>query len=170
MPIVPGNQPPRRQKPGSLLGWVLPLLFFGPMIYNAVRSATRGMLTDQQIIIAGAGLIGLVALITIARRVGQSRVTSSSSLPTAATPPNPPTVVTPPSQPTAYAPPNQPNAYAPPRDTSVVVDVTPPASSRSGLPSPPRFEPVVTGKVFLAGVLLALMMCGVGFLLLSVTP
>lgn len=152
MPIVSGNEPPsQRNRRNSLVGWVLPLLFFGPMIYNFVRSTTRGVLTDQQLLIVGGGLIGLVAIVVIMRRVGQSRAGSSTSLPTSYTPP---TNVAPLSRATPIKQP-QPQQYRTRTEQPYV-------------PSPPRFEPIVTGKVFLLGVVLAALFGCVGLMLLAV--
>lgn len=148
MPIVPGNEPPEQKQRTSLGGWIVPLIIFGPMLYNLVRNATRGVLTDQQLLIAGGGLIGLVALVAIARRVGQSRASSASSLPTSYTPPS-----TPPRQLNGYTS-STPSQYRTQLDKPYV-------------PQPPRFEPIITGKVLLVGVVLAALMLGAGALLLG---
>lgn len=151
MPIVSGNEPPQPKQRSSLTGWIIPLIIFGPVIYNFARNTTRGILTDQQLLIAGGGLIGLVALVAIGRRVSQSRSSSASSLPTSYTPPS-----TPPRQLNGYTSsmPSAPSQYRPQLDKPYV-------------PQPPRFEPVITGKVFLVGVVLAALMAGAGLLLLG---
>lgn len=152
MPIVSGNEPPPEPKQRSgLPGWIVPLIIFGPVIYNFARSATRGLLTDQQLLIAGGGLLGLAALVAIARRVSQSRSGSAASLPTSYTPPS-----TPARELNGYTSsmPSAPSQYRPQLDKPYV-------------PQPPRFEPIITGKVFLAGVVLAALMLGAGALLLG---
>jgi hypothetical protein len=150
MPIVSGNEPPPpRNARGSLLGWVFPLLFFGPIIYNFVRSATRGLLTDQQLLIVGGGLIGLAALVAIGRRVGQSRANTTTSLPTSYTPPQ---NVAPLSRATPV------NREQPPNRAP---------GDKPYMPSPPRFEPIITGKVLLVGIVLAALFGCIGLALLS---
>lgn len=145
MPIVSGNEPPpTRNTRGSLIGWVFPLLFFGPMIYNFVRSATRNVVTDQQLLIVAGGVIGLAAMVVIARRIGQNRSSSTGSLPNSYTPP--------------------PN-LVPPSRTQVSQYRAP--APKQYVPPPPRFEPIITGKVFLVGVVLAALLGGLGLLLAS---
>lgn len=151
MPIVSGNepQPPRRRSSGPGLGWIFPLLVFGPVLYNTIRRATAGILTDQQLLIVGGGLVGLVVLGIIAQRVNRIRAGSSSSLPTSYTPP--PSVGGSSSLPSAYASQMSPTRTQP---------------GQSYVPRPPKFEPIITGKVLLAGLVVALVLGGIGLLLL----
>jgi hypothetical protein len=138
MPIVPGNDPKSAKKSsGFPFGLIVFLVVFGRPIYNVVRSFTRGIVTDQQLLIIGGGVVALVALAVIVQRVNQSRQGSSPYTPT----------YTPSSNPTASL-----QQYTTPGDVR--------------MPSAPRFEPVITGKVVLAGLLLALLLFGGGFVVL----
>jgi hypothetical protein len=126
MPIVPGNEPPRRRQRGSALGWLLPLLIFGPTIYNVVRNNLGINVSNQQALIVVGGIVGLVALAVIVQRVNRLREGNTTTLPTSYTPPH----------------------------------------GKPYVPSAPRFEPIVTGKVVLAGFVLALLIAGFGAVLL----
>lgn len=140
MPIVPGNEPKSGKKSGGFpFGLIVFLVIFGPQIYNVIRSFTRGIVTDQQLMIVAGGVVALVALVVIVQRVNQSRQGSTAYTPT----------YTPSSNPTASL-----QQYRTPGDRS--------------LPSAPRFEPVITGKVLLAGFILALLLLGVGSLVVVI--
>lgn len=159
MPIVQGSEPRNPQRGGSArLGWIVPLLIFGPTIYRAVRNMVAGRLTDQQLLIAGAGLILLVILVVIVRRVNSARDNASSRLPTSYQPPKsvgtaPPVVRTPtPKESPPSNPPTSAGAY-------------PMLSSDKYVTRAPQFEPIITGKVVLAGVVLAALLSGLGLLL-----
>lgn len=147
MPIVPGNeQKSGKESKGFPFGLIVFLVVFGRPIYNLVRSLTRGIVTDQQLMIVAGGVVALVALAVIVQRVNQSRQGSTPYSPTSMTPTNPQTSL-PTSNPTAS-----------------LQQYTRPGDAR--LPSAPRFEPIITGKVVLAGLLLALLLFGGGFLVL----
>lgn len=141
MPIVPGNEPRQTPKSGGSinLGWILPLLIFGPTLYRFVRNSVGNRLTDQQILIIGGGLVGLVVLAVIVQRVNRMRNDTASSLPTSYLPA------------ASQLPGNvAPRVQRPEWKT----------------PAAPKYEPMVTGKVMLAGVVLAALMGGLGLLLL----
>lgn len=141
MPIVPGNdQGSAKKSGGSLFGWIVFLLVFGRPAYNLLRSITNGIVTDQQLMIIAGGAVALVALAVIVQRVNRSRQGS-------------------PTLSTTYSPPVNPSAslqqYTRPSDGSI--------------PSAPRFEPVITGKLVLAGLILAALLGGIGFLVVLST-
>ncbi|HEY0734862.1 MAG TPA: hypothetical protein VGD69_08125 [Herpetosiphonaceae bacterium] len=138
MPIVPGNNPkPAKKSSGFPFGLIVFLLVFGGQIYNVVRSATRGIITDQQLMIVAGGAVALVVLAVIVQRVNRSRQGSTMYTPT-------------------YTPSSNPTASLKQYTTS----------GSPSLPSAPRFEPVITGKVVLAGLILALLLGGIGFVVL----
>jgi|GEM_PF-5135143 len=141
MSIVSGNdpEPSEQQRRGIGCGWIVPLVLFGPTIYRYIRSAAAGRITDQQLLIIIGGVVALIALVVIVRRVNQSRASGTTSLPTTYTPP---TTI-------------DPAHYQSTQTTT----------SKSYVPSTPRFEPVVTGKVFVAGVVLAALIAGGIFLI-----
>lgn len=141
MPIVPGNEPtPQRRRSGGFgLGWIVWLAILGPTLYRLARNAVGGRLTDQQFLIIAGGLAGLFIMILIVRWVNNTRTGGSTSLPT------------------GYQPPRQMQGRLP----------TPPQPRPASLPEAPRFEPMVTGKVVLAGLILAAFMGGAAFILLS---
>lgn len=121
------------------------LVVFGRPIYNLVRSLTRGIVTDQQLMIVAGGVVALVVLAVIVQRVNQSRQGSSPYSPTS-------------------MPMNSPTSLPTSNPTASLQQYTRPGDVR--LPSAPRFEPIITGKVVLAGLLLALLLFGGGFLVL----
>lgn len=138
MPIVPGNDPKSAKKSsGFPFGLIVFLVVFGRPIYNVVRSATRGIVTDQQLMIVAGGAVALVALVVIVQRVNQSRQGSTPYTPT-------------------YTPSSNP--------TASLRQYTTPGEAR--LPSAPRFEPIITGKVVLAGLILAVLLGGIGVVVL----
>lgn len=146
MPIVPGNEQNSKKKSGGFpTGLIVFLLIFGGQIYNVVRGLTRGILTDQQLMIAAGGVVALVVLTVIVQRVNQSRQGSSPYT-------------------TPSMPMNTPTSLTPTNPTASLQQYTTPGDAR--LPSAPRFEPIITGKVVLAGLLLALLLFGGGFLVL----
>ncbi len=162
MPIVQGSEPRNPQRGSSArLGWIVPLLIFGPTIYRTMRNMAAGRLTDQQLLIAGVGLVLLVALVVVVRRVNGVRNNGSSSLPTAYQPPKsvgstPPVVRAPaPEDTPPWTPPARAGAH-------------PLLSSDTYVPRAPQFEPIITGKVVLAGVVLAAVLSGIGLLLFQV--
>lgn len=135
MPIVSGNEPPSgKQKPQSASwAWLIPfLLVFGRPIYQAVRNATAGRVTDQQLIIVGAGVVVLLVVVAIVQRIHRSRTAGATRLPTTYTPPTP---------------------------------LSRPSSDQSFVPSAPHFEPIITGKVLVAGIILAAIMGAIGIIL-----
>lgn len=138
MPIVPGNEPKSGKKSGGFpFGLIVFLVVFGRPIYNLVRSLTQGIVTDQQLMIVAGGAVALVALAVIVQRVNQSRQGSTPYAP-------------------SYTPPSNPTASL--QQYTAPVDVR--------LPSTPRFEPIITGKVVLAGLILAVILVGIGFVVL----
>lgn len=147
MPIVAGNQPePKKPTRGPSLGWLVPLLVFGPPLYSFVRRVTAGILTNQQLLVVGGGVLGLIVLGVIVQRVNRLRAGGASRLPTSYAPPAP----------------TLPGASSPGASGKT--------NDRAGqpyLPPPPRFEPIVTGNVLLVGVLVALVMGLIGFVLLG---
>lgn len=161
MPIVHGGAPGNSQKRrgGSWVTWILPLLIFGPTIYRGIRNMAAGRLTDQQLLIAGAGIVLLAALVVIVQRINRSRNSSTSSLPTAYEPPKSigaaPPMMRVPSPDDEFSAPSSTSAYGP-RELSSHTYVT----------RAPQFEPIITGKVVLAGVVLAAVLTGIGLLLL----
>lgn len=138
MPIVPGNNPkPAKKSSGFPFGLIVFLVIFGQQIYGFVRGLTRGIITDQQLMIVAGGAVALVVLAVIVQRVNQSRQGS-----------------------TTYTPPSLPTS----NPTASLRQYTTPGSP--SLPSAPRFEPIITGKVVLAGLFLALLLGGIGFVVL----
>lgn len=138
MPIVPGNEPKATKKSGGFpFGLIVFLVVFGRPIYNLVRSLTQGIVTDQQLMIVAGGAVALVALAVIVQRVNQSRQGSS---------------------------PYAPSSLPPSSPAASLQQYTTPGDAR--LPSTPRFEPIITGKVVLAGLILALILGGIGFVAL----
>ena len=144
MPIVQGNEPqrPGRRAGGSVLGWLLPLIIFGPTLYRIIRSTVGGRVTDQQLALALGGIVALVVVVTVVRRVNGTRDRNVTRLPTGVAPP----------------------MSAGPRLESPRL----PSSTlgAGGLPRAPRFEPMVTGKVIVAGFVLAALLGAAGFVLL----
>jgi hypothetical protein len=142
MSIVSGNQPPKqRRRSGPSIGWIVPLLIFGPTLYNLARRSLAGRFTDQQLILLGGALAVLVAFIAIGRWLSNQRRSDGPALPPGYQP----------------SPPKEPRSSLPR------------PASPSYTPQAPRFEPIVTGKVIIAGAVLALLMAGAGFLLLTMT-
>jgi hypothetical protein len=140
MPIVPGNEPQRTPNSGgSRLGWIIPLVIFGPSLYRFVRSGIGARLTDQQMLIVGGGLVGLVVLAVIVQRVNRSRNDTTSRLPT---------------------------SYMPAATGRSNTSVPRLPTAEWKVPPAPKYEPMITGKVMLAGVVLAAVMGGLGLLLL----
>ncbi len=137
MPIVPGNEQPRKTSGGSLWGWIVFLAVFGRPIYGFVRGLTNGFLSDQQLLILLGGAGALIVLATLVRRLRRSE-SAGPRMPS-----------------TPYPPPQSPYTGAQSMRASGVA------------PSAPRFEPVITGKLVLAGVILAGLLGGVGLLLWS---
>ncbi len=131
---------PKRERGGNL-SWLFFLLILARPLWGIVRSLVGPQISNQQIwlMIGGVLVIGAVVAL-IARNAGgsaeQSRLptpsaTGGSSLPRPATT-NRPTI---------------PMEWRP--------------GSAAGYPSrPPQFEPVITGKVLLAGLVLALLIGG----------
>lgn len=147
MPIVPGNDQNSKKKSGGFPfgSLIVFLIVFGRPLYNLVRSVTRGILTDQQLLIVAGGAVALVALVVIVQRVNQSRQGSSPYSPTS-------------------LPMNTPTSLPSTNPAASLRQYT--TSGDTRLPSAPRFEPIITGKVVLAGLLLALLLFGGGFLVL----
>ena len=143
MPIVSGNEPqrPGRRSGGSWFGWLLPLIIFGPTLYRFVRSATAGRVTNQQLLIGLGGVLVLAAMVWVARRVSGTRDRNVTRLPTGS-----PSSM---GQSVRLEAPRLPSSTLGP----------------GGVPQAPRFEPLVTGKVFMVGVILALLIGGVGLAL-----
>lgn len=162
MPNVQGSDPrgPQKRAGGSWIGWIVPLLIFGPTIYRGIRNMVAGRLTDQQLLIAGAGLVLLVALVVVVQRIQRSRNSSASSLPTAYQPPK--SVVAAP----VVAP-------VPSSDDKATWSSSTDGYARRELSSDtyvtraPQFEPIFTGKVVLAGIVLAAVLSAIGLLLLQ---
>jgi hypothetical protein len=119
-----------------VFGWIVFLLVFGRPIYNVVRSLTNGILTDQQLMIIAGGAVALIALTAIVQRVNRARQDGAPTLST------------------SYTTPSNPAA-------SLQQYMQ---ASDSKLPSAPRFEPIITGKLVLAGFILALLLFGGGLL------
>ncbi len=123
--IVEQNQPNPKKSSGMGCGWILPLLILGPTIVNYIRQSTAGWLTDQQLMILVGGTAALLGMVAIMRQVNRTR--DSSTFPQPRTPPTPT------------------KAPSPQRQNH----------SNTSLPSSPRFEPIITGKVVLAGLIFA---------------
>lgn len=141
MPIISGSEPPKqRRRSGPNIGWIVPLLIFGPTIYNLARRSLAGRFTDQQLIMLGGAVAVLIAFVAIGRWLSNQRRSDASALP----------------------PSYQPSSLSQPRSSP------PRSASPSFTPQAPRFEPIVTGKVMIAGAVLALLMAGAGFLLLTI--
>ncbi len=148
MSFVAGNDPPpSKRSGGSLISWLFLLLVFGPTIYRVLRNATAGVISDQQLLIIGGGLIALIGVIVIVQRINRSRADGGPRLPTPMPPP-------------------APRRSAPPPDIGAVRRVTG-ASSQPYLPPAPRFEPMITGKVVLASLIFGAFLAGIGVLLLG---
>ncbi|HEX6291008.1 MAG TPA: hypothetical protein VFZ66_17615 [Herpetosiphonaceae bacterium] len=140
MPIVAGNDPkPAKESKGSGCGWLIFLLvFFWRPLYNMIRSVVNGRISDQQLLIIVGGVVALVVLALIVQRVNRSRQGSAASLPPSYTPPS-----------------TLAKSY---RQLQV--------PSEPFMPSAPRFEPIITGKVVLAGIMLFWIFGGIGLLLM----
>jgi len=137
MPIVPGNEQPSKTSGGSLWGLIVFLVVFGRPIYGLVRSLTAGFLSDQQLLMLLGGAGALIVLATLARRIRRSESAGTTTFPP------------------SYTPSQSPSSSAQPVRPSSVA------------PSAPRFEPIITGKLVLVGVILASIMGGIGLLLWS---
>ncbi len=140
MPIVSGNKPQPKRSGGIGWGWLLPLLILGPTIARFVRQSTAGWLTDQQLLIIVGGLAILIAFGIMIHRVNHAE-RGGTSLP-------------------------QPPVPKAPTSASLQQLRKP---SNDSLPPSPRFEPIITGKVLLVGVLLGglLIAAGAALILLS---
>ncbi len=141
MPIVRGNEPrqPQRRAGGATLGWIIPLIIFGPTIYRVIRNASAGLLTDQQLAVAAGGAVAFGVMVWVIQRVNRARASNPARLPT------------------AY---ELPKAAVPPTSQAGG-----PSIDQAYVPQSPRYEPIITGKVVLAGVVLAALMAGLGLLL-----
>lgn len=137
MPIVSGNEPQPKRSSGLGCGWLLPLLILAPTIARLVRQSTAGWLTDQQLLILVGGLTVLIAFGVMIQWANRAN-RGSTNLPQA---------------PVSKAP----------ISASLQQPRTP---SNDMLPPPPRFEPIITGKVLLVGVLLGGLLIAVGAALL----
>ncbi len=111
MPLTPNQEQRPTKRSGGGWGWLVPALIAAPTIINLVRNRARGILTDEQLVMIAAGVVALVVLVVVSRRVWQRN----------ADVPRTPT-------------------YNPPQS--------------AGVSQAPRFEPIVTGKVMLAGLVL----------------
>lgn len=139
MPIVPGNdQGSGKKSGGSLVGWLVFLLVFGRPLYGLVRSVTNGRISDQQLLIITGGVVALIAVGVIVQRVNRMRASGTSTLST------------------PYLPPSNPATSLRQLNTK----------NDPSLPATPTFEPIITGKVVLAGIVLALLLIGGGLALL----
>ncbi len=139
MSIVSGNEPQPKRSSGVGCGWLLPLLILGPTIARLVRQSTVGWLNDQQLLIIIGGLMVLIAFGIMIRRANRAE-RGGTTLP-------------------------QPAASKVPTGASLQQLRK---TSKASLPPPPRFEPIITGKVLLAGVLFGglLLAVGAGLILL----
>ncbi len=142
MPIVAENEPQhKRSGSGGLgCGWLVPLLILAPTVIRYVRQSTAGWLDDQQLLIIAGGIGILFAFVLIVRQVNRQD-RASPTLPPSTTSPAP----------------------------TISLDELQ-KRSQVGLPAPPRFEPIVTGKVVLAGVLLGGLMLAAGAVLVLLSP
>jgi hypothetical protein len=141
MGFVAGNDPsPQKKASGPGFGWVS-LLFIGVLLFRVVRNMTAGLLTDEQLAILVGGVIALIGLAIIVQRVNRSRANNSPSLPTTYQPQQP-------SYPSS-------TGYSPIRS-----EARPPTNA-------PRFEPIITGKVFLFGLVFACAWIGLGLLIFT---
>jgi|GEM_PF-7050221 len=131
---------PKRERGGNL-SWIFFLLILARPLWGIVRSLVGPQISNQQIWLMIGGVLVVSAVVAlIARNAGgraeQSRLptpsaTGGSSLPF----------------PPATNRPAMPGEWRP--------------GSSSGYPSrPPQFEPMLTGKVLLAGLVLALLIGG----------
>lgn len=126
---------PPPRQPKGNLSWIFFLLILARPLWGILRSAVGPQLSNTQLWIVVIGVLALAALVLLAPRA-LNRGPSVTRLPTSA-----PSV-----------PPRRPPALPqhPALDASL---------------RPPHYEPIITGKVMLAGVLLLGMM-GLGFVLL----
>lgn len=138
MSIVSGNEPPQRRR-GSNWSWLIFLLIvFGPTVIGTLRPFFNDLVNvDQgQVNMDQVVIIagGVLALAVLVLLV--ARVRSAASR-------------TPSALPTTYTPP-----------TGTISSAT----NTPMLPTAPRFEPIITGKVVLAGVLLLMLLAGAALL------
>ncbi len=140
MPIVSENEPQTKRSSGIGCGWILPLLILGPTIARFVRQSTAGWLTDQQLLIIVGGLTVLIVFGIMIRRASHA----------------------------ARGDTTLPQPVMPKAPSSASLQQLHKQSS-SSLPPSPRFEPIITGKVLLAGVLFGglLVAAGAALILLS---
>ncbi len=143
MPIVAGNdQQPEKKSSGAGCGWVVMLLvFLWRPLYTMIRDFTNGRFSDDQLVMIVGGIFGLIVLAALVQRVNRMRASNTAGWPTPYTPPSP--------------------LSSNPRQLR--------SPGEQYLPAGPRFEPIITGKVILAGLILALLLGGIGVLLLWMT-
>jgi hypothetical protein len=152
-PQTPRPQPPRNQR-GSRLSWLFFLLILARPLWGIIRSLVGPQVTNQQIwlVLGGVVLAGVVVML-ITR--GASRFGSGDQ---------------------SLSMPNQPvRDYRPPTGRGRDMTWTAPRpGSYQG--QTPRFEPMITGKVVLVGLILAVVLIAglaiimAGMLATGVTP
>lgn len=170
------KSPNKRGEQGSWF-WVIPLLLvFGRPLAQLIQQVFSGRnvsLSAQQIVIIG--VIALAIIVAIVRAGRRRTARPDTRLPT-------------PASSERISDRERREQYTPsmPMWTGEMKTGTPPfssptierssaarsvsASERPYMPPPPRFEPVITGKLVLTGIVLLVLMCGGGALLLSAVP
>ena len=138
----PQPKPPRRGQQ-SILSWVVFLLIFARPLWGILRSIIGPEVSDTQIWIMVAGITGLGIMVLFLSRAMRSGPANTSL---------PPRMEVPrPVQPMQRVEPPVPAADAQRR--------APPIQDYPL--QPPRFEPIITGKVVVAGIVLAMVMIAV---------
>ncbi len=138
MPITAQSGPPRqpKQKRGINLPWIFFLLILARPLWGIVRSIVPPQIANNDLLVVVVGVIVLGAFVFTVAQLGRSRG-GDTRLPTGSPPARP--------------------------FSSTRVGTPQRATLPSGAP---QFEPIITGKVMLAGaVLLAIFAAGFLFLL-----
>lgn len=134
MSLTANTEPPRKPQPqrGSALSWIFFLLILARPLWGIVRSMVGPQISDSQLWLLVGGALALLAVVLLVRTIAGLRDAPAGRLPPRPSPPTP----------------SRPNAPVPA------------PAPVAGMPRSPQFEPMFTGKVLLAGILLALAMAG----------
>ena len=141
---TPQPKPPKRQGP-NLASWVFFLvLALGPL-RGIVRSLLPPQVSDSQLLLLVIGVFALALTVSLVARGFSSR-SSGPQLPTIP----------------GSSGPWSPTSAAPRQRLEPARSPTRPAA---GYPGPPRFEPIITGKVVFAGLVVAALLVVLFFVL-----
>lgn len=142
---TPRPKSPKRQGP-NIVSWIFFLMLALGPLRGIVRSLLPAWISDSQLLIMVLGVFALAVMVSLVARAFAGRSDA----------PRVPTI------PGSSGP--RPQMSAPPRQRLEPARL-PSSRSPSGYPGPPRFEPIITGKVLLAGFVVAVLLILLLFLI-----